>query len=83
MIDPSTFWPWAIVTLGSTGGLLMAEYRGHVGGRAVLKTMAALGFLALLADCGSDSETVTKRTVIQDQPQTVRTETTTTTVEED
>jgi|TARA_Y100000589_G_scaffold101230_1_gene95507 hypothetical protein len=45
--------------------------------------MAALGFLALLAGCGSDSETVTKRTVIQDQPQTVRTETTTTTVEED
>ena len=43
--------------------------------------MAALGFLALLAGCGSDSETVTKRTVIQDQPQTVRTETTTTTVE--
>ena len=45
--------------------------------------MAALGFLALLAGCGSDSETVTKRTVIQDQPQTVRTETTTTTVDED
>lgn len=45
--------------------------------------MAALGFLALLAGCGSDSETVTKHTVIKEQPQTVRTETTTTTVDED
>lgn len=42
----------------------------------------AIGVLSLAAGCGSDSETVTKRTVIQDQPQTVRTETTTT-VEED
>lgn len=45
MIDPTTFWPWAVVTLGATGGLLVAEYRHHSGGRAVLKTTAALGFL--------------------------------------
>lgn len=43
----------------------------------------ALGGAVTLAACGSDSETVTKRTVIEDQPTTVRTETTTTTVEED
>ena len=45
MIDPSTFWPWALLTIVATGGLLTAEYWGHVGGRAVLKTIAALGFL--------------------------------------
>lgn len=43
----------------------------------------ALGSLTLAA-CGSDdTQTVTKRTVIEEQPQTVRTETTTTTVQED
>ncbi len=48
----------------------------------ILVPAIALGALTLAA-CGSDSETVTKRTVIEDQPTTVRTETTTTTVEED
>ncbi|WP_421864093.1 hypothetical protein [Parvibaculum sp.] len=43
----------------------------------------AVGVLSLAAGCGSDSETMTKRTVIQEQPQTVHTETTTTTVDED
>lgn len=45
MIDPSTFTPWAIVTVAATGGLLLAEHRGSVSGRVVLKTVAALGFL--------------------------------------
>ncbi|PKQ09795.1 MAG: hypothetical protein CVT73_00845 [Alphaproteobacteria bacterium HGW-Alphaproteobacteria-12] len=43
--------------------------------------LAALGVVALLAGCGSDSETVTKRTITTEQPQTVTT--TTTTTEED
>lgn len=45
--------------------------------------LAAFGVLALLAGCGSDSETVTKRTITTEQPQNVQTTTTTTTVEED
>jgi len=43
----------------------------------------AVGVLSLAAGCGSDSETGTKRTVIEEQPQTVHTKTTTTTVDED
>ncbi|MBX3445642.1 MAG: hypothetical protein KF765_02720 [Parvibaculaceae bacterium] len=49
----------------------------------LLLPMLALGSFTLAACGGGDTQTVTKRTVIQDQPQTVRTETTTTTVEED
>ena len=45
MIETNTFWPWAIATLVSTGGLLMAEYRGHVAGRVIFKSTAAFGFL--------------------------------------
>ncbi|ABS65188.1 hypothetical protein Plav_3590 [Parvibaculum lavamentivorans DS-1] len=43
--------------------------------------LAAFGMLALLAGCGSDTETTTQRTITTEQPQTVTT--TTTTVEED
>jgi hypothetical protein len=56
----------------------------HFTGRMTWFLLPAIALGALtLAACGSDSETVTKRTVIEDQPTTVRTETTTTTVEED
>ncbi len=49
----------------------------------VLAPVAAIGMLSAVAACGSDTETVTERTVIQEQPQTVQTKTTTRTVEED
>ncbi|MBO6635220.1 hypothetical protein [Parvibaculum sp.] len=48
-----------------------------------LAPIAAIGLLSAVAACGSDTETVTERTVIKEQPQTVRTTTTTRTVEED
>lgn len=47
-----------------------------------LAPVAAIGMLALVAGCGSDSETVTERTVIKEQPQTVQTTTTTRTVDD-
>lgn len=51
--------------------------------RPLAAPLAAFGILALLAGCGSDSETVTERTITSEQPQNVQTTTTTRTVEED
>ena len=45
MIEPITYWYWALITTSATAGLLFAEYRHHSVGRVVLKTTAALGFL--------------------------------------
>ena len=39
--------PWGLVTLVSTGALLLAEHRDHAGARAVFKTAAATGFVGL------------------------------------
>lgn len=50
--------------------------------RILAPALAMLGLMSLAA-CGSDTETVTERTVIQEQPQTVQTTTTTRTVEDD
>ncbi len=44
--------------------------------------LAAFGAVARLAGCGSDSETVTKRTITTEQPRTVTTHTTATTEED-
>jgi uncharacterized membrane protein YhhN len=46
-LDLSPALPWGLLTLVSTGALLLAEHRDHAGARVVFKTAAATGFVGL------------------------------------